>query len=69
MIKDGKVELKVWLTAKPTEVLNQLEHLAFEVTLDSPDTKLIIGRISREMVEELAKLPSVRFIAPLVNEK
>ena len=51
------------------ELLNQLKQLGFEVILDPPNTKLIIGQISWEKLEALAKLPNVRFIAPLAEVK
>ncbi len=69
LIKDGKVELKVWLTVKSSEVLHQLKQLGFEVILNSPSSSLIMGRISWEKLTELAKLQTVRFIAPLVDSK
>ena len=69
LIKDGKVELKVWLTGKSPEMLNKLKQLGFEVILDPPNSKLIIGRISSEKLADLAKLEAVRFIAPLADSK
>jgi len=59
LIKEGKVELKVWLTTKSPEVLNQLKQLGFEVILDPPNTMLIIGKISWEKLEELDKLQNL----------
>ena len=51
--------MKVWLTTKSPEVLNQLKQLGFEVILDPPNTMLIIGKISWEKLEELDKLQNL----------
>ncbi|MGB8509953.1 MAG: VWA domain-containing protein, partial [Pyrinomonadaceae bacterium] len=63
-VRDGKAEVQVWLKDKSPQVLAQLKRLGFEVVLDPQTSKLVIGRISIEKLEELAKLDAVRYVAP-----
>jgi hypothetical protein len=63
-IRDGKAEVQVWLTDKSNETLTQLKGLDFEVVLDAKNSKVIIGRLPVEKLEELAKLKSVKYVSP-----
>ena len=64
LIRDGKAEVQVWLTAKTEEALARLKELGFEVTVDSKNPKVIIGRLPVEQLEALAKLKFVKYVAP-----
>jgi Ca-activated chloride channel family protein len=65
-IRDGKAEVQVWLTEKSDEALAQLKEVGFEVVLDAKSSKMIIGRLPVEKLEALAKLKSVKYVAPQV---
>lgn len=65
-IRDGKAEVKVWLTDKSPESLAKLKELGFEVVLDAKSSKLIIGRISVDKIETLARLTFVKYISPQI---
>lgn len=63
-VRAGKAELQIHLTEKSAAVLAELQTLGFEVVLNPANSKLIIGRLPVEKLEELAELASVRYIAP-----
>jgi len=66
-IRNGKAEVQVWLTEKSDEAKAKLKELGFEVVLDAPNSKLIIGRLSIDKLEALAKLKFVKYVAPQVS--
>jgi Ca-activated chloride channel family protein len=63
-IHNGKAEVQVWLTDKSDANKAKLKELGFEVLLDQASSKVIIGRISMEKLEALAKLAFVRYVSP-----
>ncbi len=64
LIRDGKVEVQVWLTEKTDETTAQLKELGFEVVSDAKNSKIVIGRLPVEKLEALAKLKFVKYVAP-----
>jgi len=67
-IRNGKAEVQVWLTDKSPASLSKLKELGFEVVLDTKTSKLIIGRISVDKLEALARLSFVRYVSPQVSK-
>ena len=65
-VRDGKAEIKIWLTDKSDENLAKLKELGFEVVLDPKSAKLVIGRLPVEKLVELSELKFVRYVAPQV---
>ena len=63
-VRDGKAELRVWLTDKTPELLAQLKQLGFEIVLEPQTAKLLIGRLPVDKLAALAALKEVRFVAP-----
>jgi len=63
-VRNGKAEVQVWLMDKSDANKAKLKELGFEVVLDPASSKLIIGRISIEKLEALAKLDFVRYVSP-----
>ncbi|HET6972605.1 MAG TPA: VWA domain-containing protein, partial [Pyrinomonadaceae bacterium] len=63
-IRDGKAEVQVWLTDKSNETLAQLKELGFEIVLDAKSANMLVGRLPIEKLEMLAKLKSVKYVAP-----
>jgi Ca-activated chloride channel family protein len=63
-IRDGKAEVQIWLTDKSDETLAKLKELGFEVMLDPKTSKVIIGRVPIQKLEELVTLKFVRYVAP-----
>jgi hypothetical protein len=64
-VKSGKAELQVYLANTSAETLAQLKKLGFEVMTEAKGARIVIGRISIEKLDELAKLSAVVYIAPL----
>jgi Ca-activated chloride channel family protein len=64
LIRDGKIEVQVWLTEKTDQTTAQLRELGFEVVSDAKNTKIVIGRLPVEQLEALAKLKFVKYIGP-----
>ena len=67
-IRNGKAEVQVWLTDKSPASLAKLRSLGFEVVLNARGSSLIIGRISVDKIETLARLSFVKYIAPQVSK-
>ena len=64
-VKNDKAELQVYLTNTSADTLAQLKRLGFEVITEAKGAKVVVGRISIEKLDELAKLSVVVYIAPL----
>ena len=67
-IRNGKAEVQVWMSDKSAASVAKLKELGFEVVLDSKTSNLIIGRISVEKIETLARLSFVKYVAPQVSK-
>ena len=67
-IRNGKAEVQVWLTDKTPASLAKLKELGFEVVLDAKTSNLIIGRVSVEKIEALARLSIVKYVSPQVSK-
>ena len=67
-VRNGKAEVKVWLTDNSPQVLARLKELGFEVVLDVKTSKLIIGRISIDKLQTLAEQNFVKYISPQVTK-
>ena len=68
-VRDGKAELRIWLTEKSPAVLRQLRELGFELILDAPSAGLVVGRIPIEKLPALADVQAVRYVAPEESQK
>ena len=66
-VRDGKAEVRVWLTEKTPEVLARLKELGFEVVLEPKTAKLLIGRLPVDKLAALAELKEVRYVAPMTT--
>lgn len=66
-VREGKAEVQVWLNAKSDAARLKLKEMGFEVLLDSPDSKLIVGRLPMEKIELLADLDFVRYVSPQIT--
>jgi Ca-activated chloride channel family protein len=65
-VRNGKAEVRIWLTEKSDEVLAELKKLGFEVVLEPKTAKLVIGRLPVENLKKLGELKWVRYAAPEV---
>ena len=61
-IQDGKVLVQVWLADTKEETLSQLKKLGFKSVAQPKSGHLVIGYISVEQLETLAKLSIVRYV-------
>lgn len=68
-VRDGKAELRIWLTEKSLAVLAQLKGLGFELTLDAQMSGLVIGLLPVEKLTALADIRAVRDVAPQDSQK
>jgi TonB family protein len=66
-VREGRAELRIWLTEKSPAVLAQLKELGFELILDAQSSNLVIGRLPVEKIAALADIQAVRFVAPQTN--
>ncbi|HET6979576.1 MAG TPA: VIT and VWA domain-containing protein [Pyrinomonadaceae bacterium] len=67
-IRNGKAEVQVWLSDKSPATLAKLKELGFEVVVDAKSARLIIGRISVDKIESLARLNFVTYVSPQVTK-
>jgi hypothetical protein len=63
-VKNGMVEVQVWLSDASDATVEKLKAAGLEVLLRPRAGKLVIGRIKVELLEALALLDVVRFIEP-----
>ena len=66
-VREGKAELRIYLSEKTPAVLAQLKKLGFELVLDDPSSGLVIGRLPVEKIQALADIEAVRYVAPQTN--
>ncbi|HZN09601.1 MAG TPA: VIT and VWA domain-containing protein [Pyrinomonadaceae bacterium] len=66
-VREGNAEVQVWLTEKSDAARLKLKELGFEVVLDSPNSTLIIGRLSMDKLELLPELDFVRYVSPQIS--
>lgn len=64
LLRNGKVEVQIFLTDTSPATLKQLRALGFEVVLQPATARLVIGRLPVEKLAALAELKVVRFVAP-----
>lgn len=60
MLQDGKVMVQVWLADTKKETMSQLKKLGFQSVAQPKSGYLVIGYISVEQLETLAKVSIVR---------
>ncbi|MCW5981692.1 MAG: VWA domain-containing protein [Bryobacteraceae bacterium] len=63
-VRDGKVEVEIWLADANPRLLQQLKALGFEITVQPKIAKVLIGRIAVNRLKEVAKLEGVRYVTP-----
>jgi len=68
-VRNGKAEIRIWLTDKSAETLARLKEIGFELVLDPKSGKLLIGRLAIEQLDKLAELKSVRYVAPQLESR
>ncbi|HXM11021.1 MAG TPA: VIT and VWA domain-containing protein [Terriglobales bacterium] len=65
LVKDGSVEVQLWLTDDSTAVLDQLKALGFTTSKALHREKALVGRLPAEKLSDLAKISAVRFVSPV----
>jgi Ca-activated chloride channel homolog len=63
LVKDGTVEIELFLTEDSAAVIELIKPLGFVVSQDRPKEKIVIGRLPLGKLVELAKMETVRFVA------
>jgi len=63
-LRDGKLEVRLWLADASAPVLRQLRELGFELVFQAAGGRMLVGRIPLEKLAALAELPAVRYVAP-----
>jgi len=65
LVKDGTVEVQLWLTDDSSAVLEQLNALGFITSHARQKDKVLVGRLPTEKLADLAKISAVRFASPV----
>lgn len=63
-VTNGKVEVEIWLVDATPEAQVELKKLGFEPTVPTRIAKVLIGRISIDRLDDVAKLSAVRYVTP-----
>ncbi|MCZ2151749.1 MAG: VIT and VWA domain-containing protein [Bryobacterales bacterium] len=63
-VSNGKAEVKVYLTNLSPAATQALKALGFEVLRQETGEQAVIGRVSLDKIEAIARLPVVRYISP-----
>jgi len=63
-VRDGKAEVRIWLTDTREETLRQLRKLGVDILAVPKTASLAIARVPIEKLEALAELKAVRYVAP-----
>jgi Ca-activated chloride channel family protein len=63
-VRNGKAEIRIWLTDTSPATMKQLKDLGFEIVLQPTTAKLVIGRLPIEKLATLAEMKAVRYVAP-----
>ncbi|MFY9611142.1 MAG: VIT and VWA domain-containing protein [Blastocatellia bacterium] len=66
-VRDGKAEIQIWLSVKSPQAIAALKRLGFEIMLDPPASKMVIGRVPLEKLAALAETNLIRYIAPMTS--
>jgi Ca-activated chloride channel family protein len=66
-VRDGKAEIQVSLSVKTPQAIAALKRLGFEIVLDPPSSKMVIGRVPLEKLAALAETNLIRYIAPMTS--
>ncbi|HMG35266.1 MAG TPA: VIT and VWA domain-containing protein [Blastocatellia bacterium] len=67
LVRNGKVEIQLWLEDKSTGTLKQLKDLGFEIVAEPKSGRMLIGRIPIASLQSLTQLTAVRYASPTVN--
>jgi Ca-activated chloride channel family protein len=65
LVKDGSVEVQLWLTDDSTAVLDLLKALGFTASEACHGEKAFVGRLPAEKLADLAGISAVRFVSPV----
>jgi hypothetical protein len=65
LVKDGSVEVQLWLTDNSTAALDQLKALGFTTSQARHEKKALVGRLPAEKLADLARIGAVRFVSPV----
>jgi hypothetical protein len=65
LVKDGTIEVQLWLTDDSSAVLEQLKALGFTTSETRPKEKAIVGHMPVEKLTDLTKIGAVRFVSPV----
>ncbi|MGA2344386.1 MAG: VIT domain-containing protein [Candidatus Sulfotelmatobacter sp.] len=65
LVRDGTVEIELFLTEDSAAVIELIKPLGFAVSQNRPKEKIVIGRLPVGKLVELAKMETVRFVAPV----
>jgi Ca-activated chloride channel family protein len=62
-VRNGRVEVQLWLTDKNEFIKAKLQELGFEIVLDHNGSNLMIGRVPADKLLSLIELDFVRYVS------
>jgi Ca-activated chloride channel family protein len=65
VVTDGKVTVQVWIERLTKEIVRKLEKAGLKITFKASTGKTVIGAIEIDKLEDLVKLPFVKFVQPV----
>lgn len=68
-VKEGKITVQVWLRKMNDKLIELLAEKGLKIVFKATTGKMIIGEISVDRLEDLAKIEEIKFIEPFVAKK
>jgi Ca-activated chloride channel family protein len=65
VVTDGRVTVQVWIERLTKEIVKKLEKAGLKITFKASTGKTVIGAIEIDKLEDLVKLPFVKFVQPV----
>jgi Ca-activated chloride channel homolog len=65
LVRDGTVEVQLWLTDDSGAVLDEFKALGFATSQARTKEKVLVGHLPVDKLADLAKIRAVRFVSPV----
>ena len=65
LVKDGMIEVQLWLTDDSSAVLEQIKALGFKMSEGPAKGKVIVGQMPVGKLVDLAKISNMQFASPV----
>jgi hypothetical protein len=64
-VREGKVQIQIFLSGSSSDVIAQLKALGFESTSKTLSAKILVGSLPVEKLPAVIKVAAVQFVSPI----